>query len=53
MKRKRYTEEQSIAILKEHEAGASVPALSRRHGRGREHDIPLEVSIWRHGSVGS
>ena len=32
MKCKRYTEEQIIAILKEHEAGASVPDLSRRHG---------------------
>jgi putative transposase len=32
MKRKRYTEEQIISILKEHEAGASVPDLSRRHG---------------------
>jgi putative transposase len=31
MKRKRYTEEQIISILKEHEAGASVPDLSRRH----------------------
>ena len=31
MKRKRYTEEQIIKILKEHEAGASVPGLSRRH----------------------
>lgn len=32
MKRKRYIEEQIISILKEHEAGASVPELSRRHG---------------------
>ena len=32
MKRKRYTEEQIISILKEHEAGASVPEISRRHG---------------------
>jgi len=32
MKRKRYTEEQIISILKEYEAGASVPELSRRHG---------------------
>jgi len=32
VKRKRYTEEQIIAILKEHEAGASVPQLARRHG---------------------
>ena len=32
MKRKRYTEEQTISILKEQEAGASVPDLARRHG---------------------
>lgn len=32
MKRKRYTEEQIIAILKEHEAGAAAAELSRRHG---------------------
>ena len=32
MKRKRYTEEEIISILKEHEAGASVPDLSRRYG---------------------
>ncbi len=32
MKRKRYSEEKIISILKEHEAGASVPELSRRHG---------------------
>lgn len=32
MKRKRYTEEQIISILQEHEAGASVQELSRRHG---------------------
>ena len=32
MKRKTYAEEKIISILKEHEAGASVPALSRRHG---------------------
>lgn len=32
MKRKRYTEEKIISILKEHEAGATVADLSRRHG---------------------
>jgi len=32
MKRKRYTEEQIISMLKEHEAGASVPDSARRHG---------------------
>ena len=32
MKRKRYTEEQIIAVLKEQEAGARVEDLARRHG---------------------
>jgi len=32
MKRKRYAEEQIISILKEHQAGASVPELARRYG---------------------
>ena len=31
MKRKQYREEKIISILKEHEAGASVPDLARRH----------------------
>lgn len=32
MKRKRFTEEQIIAVLKEHEAGAKAPDLARKHG---------------------
>ena len=32
MKRKSYTEEQIIGMLKEHEAGASMAEISRRHG---------------------
>ena len=32
MKRKRLTEEQIIAIVKEHEAGAKVEDLVRKHG---------------------
>src|SRR5210317_1768463 len=32
MKRKRYSEEKIISILKEHEAGASVPDMARRYG---------------------
>jgi len=32
MQRKRFTDEQIIGILKEHEAGCRVPDLARRHG---------------------
>jgi putative transposase len=32
MKRKRYTEEQIISTLKEHEAGRSMVDLAREHG---------------------
>ena len=32
MKRKRYTEEQIISILKEHEAGVPAQELIRKHG---------------------
>ena len=32
MKRKRFTEEQIIAVLREHEAGAKAGELARKHG---------------------
>lgn len=32
MKRERFTEEQIIAVLKEHEAGAKTADLARKHG---------------------
>jgi putative transposase len=32
MKRKRFTEDQIIAVLREHEAGAKAADLVRRHG---------------------
>lgn len=32
MKRKRYTEEQIIGMLKEHEAGVTIEDLARKHG---------------------
>lgn len=32
MKRGRFTEEQTIAVLREHEAGAKTADLARKHG---------------------
>ena len=32
MKRSRFTDEQIIGILKEHQAGLSAPELCRKHG---------------------
>ena len=32
MKRKRFTEDQIIAVLREHEAGAKASDLARKHG---------------------
>lgn len=55
MKRKRYTEEQIIAILKENESGVPVPELARRHGvaeqsiyRWRSKFGGMEVSDAKH-----
>jgi hypothetical protein len=36
MKRKRFTEEQIIAVLKEHEAGFKAPDLCRKHGISKQ-----------------
>jgi putative transposase len=33
MKRKRFTEEQIIGVLKEHELGAKTADLGRKHGK--------------------
>jgi putative transposase len=35
MKRKRFSEEQIIAILREHESGVSTEDLCRKHGMGK------------------
>lgn len=49
MKRKRFTEEQIIAILKEHEAGSSAKDLARRHSVAENLIYRLKASseAWR------
>lgn len=51
MKRKNYTEEQIIGMLKEHEAGMTIEDLSRKHGvaksslqRWKSKYVGMEVS---------
>ncbi len=45
MKRKRYTEEQIIAILKAHEAGIPVAELCRRYGVVFAVDLPFQGAV--------
>ena len=52
MKRVRFTEEQIIAILREHEAGAKTADLARKHGDLGSDAIQLEGEVRRHGRVG-
>ena len=49
MKRKIYTEEQIIGMLKEHEAGLSADEVVRKHGIA-QHIPPLEIKVQWHGS---
>ena len=43
MKRKRHTEEQIIAILKEHEASVKTADLCRKHGISEASFYPLQA----------
>ena len=51
MKRSRFSEEQIIAILKEHEAGVSVADLCRKHGVSDASIYKWKAKYGRHGRL--
>jgi len=51
MKRTRFSEEQIIAIVKEHEAGIPVAELCRKHGVSDASIYRWKARFWRHGGV--
>ncbi len=53
MKRMRYSEEQIIGILTEHDAGAKCADLCRKHGMSEGTCLSLEGKVFRDDGVGS
>ena len=51
MKRKRFTEEQIIGVLKEHELGAKTAEVCRKHGISEATLLQMEEQIRRHGRI--
>ncbi|MBL6613010.1 MAG: transposase [Reyranella sp.] len=51
MKRSRFTEEQIIGILKQHQTGFGAKELCRKHGISC-HVSQVAVAVRRHGRVG-
>jgi putative transposase len=51
MKRSRFSEEQIIGILKEHETGVPVTDLCRKHGVSDASILQMEGQIRRDGSL--
>ena len=52
MKRVRFTEEQIIAVLREHEAGVKTADLARKHGISEATLYNWKAKYGGHGRVG-
>jgi putative transposase len=50
MKKNRYSEEQIIVVLKEHQAGIPVAELCRKHGIS-DAILHLAQAVWRYGCL--
>jgi hypothetical protein len=53
MKRKRFTEEQIIGILKEAEQAGNIREVCRLHNLCGTDVLSLAQQVWRHGCFGS
>lgn len=52
MKRSRFSDEQIIGILKEHQAGLSATELCRKYGVSDATFLQVALEVRRHGCVG-
>src|SRR5262247_723095 len=52
MKRKRFSEEQIIGILKESEAGQENREICRKHGITEQTFLPVALEVWRDERIG-
>ena len=52
MRRSKFSEEQVIGILKEHEAGLTAAEICRKYAISDAELLQVAEPLWRHGGVG-